>query len=184
MLVRELRWSNFVLKFGTHYCDITGESSWVKYMMYQWQSTAKMTGAKIISFFVVWILYRGICQYIKWNKQLKAKEEKTNGQDDDENDENEEELVSITFMNELYSGPSGGTLATMGLLANEKFPTISSSDDPFRKTYDGTMTPPTIDKVPLSICSVITPWDDKTGKQQKEQKSMKTIRIDISHGIN
>ena len=76
-------------------------------------------------------------------------------------------------MNELYSAPSGGTLATMGLLANGKFPTISSSDDPFRKTYDGTMTPPTIDKVPLSIFSVITPWDDQTDKQQKQKRQRK-----------
>ena len=40
----------FCAKFGTHYVDITGETTWVKTMMNQWQSTAQQTGAILVPF--------------------------------------------------------------------------------------------------------------------------------------
>lgn len=36
--------------YGTNYCDITGETKWVSYMIDLYDDLAKSTGAKLVSF--------------------------------------------------------------------------------------------------------------------------------------
>jgi short subunit dehydrogenase-like uncharacterized protein len=38
------------LENGTHYCDITGETDWVRKMIDQYDDKAKKTGAMIVNF--------------------------------------------------------------------------------------------------------------------------------------
>lgn len=35
---------------GTHYCDITGESDWVREMIDKYDDAARVSGARIVSF--------------------------------------------------------------------------------------------------------------------------------------
>eukprot|EP00980_Cylindrotheca_fusiformis_P016146 scaffold4805_cov136-Cylindrotheca_fusiformis.AAC.1 len=114
----------FCAKFGTHYCDTTGEASWVELMMHQWQGTAQQTGAKIVPF----------CGHdsIPWDlstSQLVAELQRV---------DNEEDLASVEFVDELKSAPSGGTLETMQLsLRGEKLPPIEGGGKPLRNTAKG-----------------------------------------------
>ena len=95
----------FCAKFGTHYADITGETDWTETMMKRWNSKAKETGAKIISFCG--------CDSIPWDLSVYQLAQTL------QNEVNED-LVSVDCVDELLSGPSGGTLETMKLAINGK----------------------------------------------------------------
>lgn len=83
-------------KYGTHYADITGEVDWNKDMMKQYESTARQTGAKIVSF----------CGHdsIPWDLTVRVLSEKLKDAGD--------ELTSVECLNEMQGGVSGGTIAT------------------------------------------------------------------------
>lgn len=42
--------NSLLIENGTHYCDITGETDWVRQMIDLYDDAARKTGAKIISF--------------------------------------------------------------------------------------------------------------------------------------
>eukprot|EP00980_Cylindrotheca_fusiformis_P019167 scaffold6501_cov98-Cylindrotheca_fusiformis.AAC.1 len=114
----------FCAKFGTHYCDITGEANWVELMMHQWQGTAQQTGAKIVPFCGL--------DMIPWDistSQLVAELQRVDKRED---------LASVEFVDEFKSTPSGGTLETMQLsLRGEKLPPIEGGVEPLRETAKG-----------------------------------------------
>eukprot|EP00560_Eucampia_antarctica_P006896 CAMPEP_0197823818 /NCGR_PEP_ID=MMETSP1437-20131217/1128_1 /TAXON_ID=49252 ORGANISM="Eucampia antarctica, Strain CCMP1452" /NCGR_SAMPLE_ID=MMETSP1437 /ASSEMBLY_ACC=CAM_ASM_001096 /LENGTH=503 /DNA_ID=CAMNT_0043423171 /DNA_START=357 /DNA_END=1868 /DNA_ORIENTATION=+ len=88
----------FCAKYGTHYVDITGEQGWSRQMIHKWQTTAKSTGAKIVSF----------CGHdcIPWDLTVYKMKQKLSQQDED--------LTSIVCLNESQGQSiSGGTLATI-----------------------------------------------------------------------
>lgn len=133
----------FCAKFGTHYADITGETDWGQAMMHQWQSTAQQTGAKIIPF----------CGHdsVPWDLSVLKLAETL--QEDDE------DLVSVRIVNEVKSGPSGGTLETLKLaLAGNDLPNIGSAE-PFRATAKGNHhTESFSDNLPLAMNKLDLPW--------------------------
>lgn len=83
-------------KYGTHYADITGEVDWNKDMMKLYESAAKKSGAKIVSF----------CGHdsIPWDLTVRLLSEKLKDAGD--------ELISVECLNEIQGGVSGGTIAT------------------------------------------------------------------------
>ena len=136
----------FCAKFGTHYADTTGETSWVRKMMDQWQSTAQKTGAKMISLAghdsIPWDLSVSTVA-----KQLK--------------DETGEDLASVTCFNEAKAGASGGTLATIMLQVCGP-PKLGPKDDPFRMKADGTEnSSPFESKIKFFPSKLINPVDQK-----------------------
>lgn len=82
---------------GTHYCDITGETDWVRKMIDKHDSAARKTGARIVHFCghdcVPWDL-----AVLALSKQLAKKGEALN---------------KVQFYDYIRSEPSGGTLATV-----------------------------------------------------------------------
>ena len=82
---------------GTHYCDITGETDWVRKMIDQFDDLARLSGARIVSFCghdcIPWDLL-----VLECSKHLKKKGER---------------LDSISFYDEINAGPSGGTMDTV-----------------------------------------------------------------------
>lgn len=84
---------------GTHYCDITGETDWVRQMIELYDTTARKSGARIVHFCghdcVPWDLVTLECA-LKLRKDYDG-----------------EALQSINFFDELSSAPSGGTIATV-----------------------------------------------------------------------
>jgi short subunit dehydrogenase-like uncharacterized protein len=96
-------------KYGTHYADITGEVDWNKDMMKEYESTARQSGAKIVSF----------CGHdsIPWDLTVRILAEKLADAGD--------ELESVECLDEAQGGVSGGTIATF-------FETIEMGFDEFR----------------------------------------------------
>jgi short subunit dehydrogenase-like uncharacterized protein len=137
----------FCSKFGTHYADITGESSWVKTMMDRWQATAKVTGAKIVS------LAGHDC--IPWDLSVTILAKKLK-------DETGEDLATVTCYDEVKAGISGGTLATMMLALGAGAPAGPKSD-PFRLKMDGTehLNPFKAD-IKLFPSKLTKPWDSQS----------------------
>jgi short subunit dehydrogenase-like uncharacterized protein len=86
----------FCAKYGTSYADITGEASWSKHMILHWEETAQRTGAKVVS----------CCgsDSIPWDLSTMAIEQAL---------PEGETLKKVTFVDELESKASGGTIATM-----------------------------------------------------------------------
>jgi short subunit dehydrogenase-like uncharacterized protein len=113
----------FAAKYGTHYADITGETSWVQNMMYLWQRTALQTGAKMISF----------CgnDCVPWDLTVLKAYEKV-----EQEGEEGETLESIQIIDEVCGGVSGGTILTMSLGMNGKLPPTPKSD-PFQLNAEG-----------------------------------------------
>ncbi len=139
----------FCAKFGTHYCDITGEVSFVQTMINLWESTAKNTGAKLIHF----------CgnDCVPWDVSFFKVAEAIEQQGLEG-----EELASISFLDEMIGDVSGGTLLTTqnaidGKMLPEPVP------DPLLKTAQGDRlaTSPVADKLSWSISKVDggLPWN-------------------------
>jgi short subunit dehydrogenase-like uncharacterized protein len=82
---------------GTHYCDITGETDWVREMIDKHDDTAKVSGARIVHFCghdcVPWDL-----AVLECSKCLKAQGES---------------IMEVNCYDEISSSPSGGTMATV-----------------------------------------------------------------------
>lgn len=140
----------FCAKFGTHYCDITGEVSFVQTMMNQWEDTAKRTGAKLIHF----------CgnDCVPWDLSLFKVAEAVEQQGLEG-----EELASISFLDELVGDVSGGTLlTTREAIAGKMLPDPVS--DPFLKTAHGERLSksPLVDKLSWLISKLDRlPWNGK-----------------------
>eukprot|EP00211_Chloroparvula_japonica_P002742 CAMPEP_0119143678 /NCGR_PEP_ID=MMETSP1310-20130426/34669_1 /TAXON_ID=464262 /ORGANISM="Genus nov. species nov., Strain RCC2339" /LENGTH=503 /DNA_ID=CAMNT_0007135323 /DNA_START=40 /DNA_END=1551 /DNA_ORIENTATION=+ len=83
---------------GTHYCDITGETDWVRGNIAQYQDLAEKSGARIVSF----------CGHdcIPWDLSVHALAKYFR---EEENDE----MVHVSCFDEIRSSPSGGTLDTI-----------------------------------------------------------------------
>lgn len=83
--------------YGTHYCDITGESDWVRKMIDKYDDIARRTGARLVNFCghdcAPWdlLVYR-IAEMLK-----------TKG----------ERLTSVEMFDEIVGAMSGGTVATL-----------------------------------------------------------------------
>jgi|EP01049_Picozoa_sp_SAG25_P005685 short subunit dehydrogenase-like uncharacterized protein len=83
---------------GTDYCDITGESDWVREMVDRYDDLARATGARIVHF----------CGHdcVPWDLAVDAVAKRLR-------DEHEEELVSVRCYDEIRGSASGGTIATI-----------------------------------------------------------------------
>jgi len=90
-------------KYGTHYADITGETSFVKTMVAKHRETAKFTGARILS------LCGNDC--VPWDLSYNLLADKFRGANN--GNSNKETLERVEFYNEFLSSASGGTLKTM-----------------------------------------------------------------------
>lgn len=81
---------------GVDYCDITGETNWVRQMIAKYDDVARKSGARIVN----------LCGHdsVPWDLStyLLAKKLKEGGED----------LVRIDFYDDIKSAPSGGTLET------------------------------------------------------------------------
>jgi short subunit dehydrogenase-like uncharacterized protein len=126
-------------KYGTHYVDITGEVDWVKEML-TWSpqndgitlhDVAQRTSAKLINF----------CGHdcIPWDLTVFKLEELLQRHNADE------ELVRVQCWDELYSSPSGGTVATIvasvgnkDLLQLQREMSSPPESDAFLKLPNGT----------------------------------------------
>lgn len=156
----------FCAKFGTHYCDITGEVSFVQTMMNLWDITAKTTGAKLIHF----------CGHdcIPWDVSLFKVAEAIEQQGLEG-----EELASISFLDELVGDISGGTLLTVqqsidGNILPEPVP------DPFLKTAQGDTLPtsPVADKLSWSISKLARlPWNGQRAFKSPFLMSAVNLRV-------
>lgn len=107
---------------GTHYCDITGETDWVRKMVDQYDEVAKLSGARIVNFCghdcIPWDL-----AVLECVNELKKKGET---------------ITEISFFDEINSAPSGGTLATAALALGERAQYKSKLGfDPLLKTATG-----------------------------------------------
>ena len=109
-------------EFGTHYCDITGESDWVRQMIDKYDEKAKATGARIVHFCghdcVPWDLI-----VLECSKKLRSVGDS---------------ILEINCYDELNGTASGGTLATIfHSLSNRVKYTSSLGFDPLLKLASG-----------------------------------------------
>jgi short subunit dehydrogenase-like uncharacterized protein len=113
-------------KYGTHYADITGEVNWSKHMKLAWEATSKRTGANIVS----------LCgsDAIPWDLSTFIMEDTLKKEG--------EELREVTFVDELVSQASGGTIATLLLNLHGGSRGQPRTDiDPFLRLSDGSLSP-------------------------------------------
>lgn len=82
---------------GTHYCDITGETDWVRRMVDLYDNAAKQTGARIVSF----------CGHdcVPWDLAVLEASERLASRG--------EQITEINCFDEVRADPSGGTMATI-----------------------------------------------------------------------
>lgn len=82
---------------GTDYCDITGETGWVRSMITAYHDTAVRTGAKLLF----------CCGHdsVPWDLTTAALSDLIAAEGD--------QLAEVTCHDEVVSQPSGGTIATM-----------------------------------------------------------------------
>ncbi len=102
-------------KYGTHYTDITGETSFVKLMKSRYQGAALVSGARIVS------LCGNDC--IPWDLSYNLLA------DEFASSETDETLESVEFQNEFSSNASGGTLKTMCMGLSGKLAAIYPQDE-------------------------------------------------------
>ncbi|RYH14329.1 hypothetical protein EON65_33780 [archaeon] len=122
---------------GTHYCDITGETDWVRGMIDQFDDVAKVSGSRIVHFCghdcIPWDL-----AVLECSKTLQK---------------NGEQLNTVSFYDEINTGPSGGTLATVfHVLGDRSRLKASLGFDPLLKTLSGEKsTAKFITKIPMML---------------------------------
>jgi hypothetical protein len=107
---------------GTHYCDITGESDWVREMIDKYDDVAKVSGARIVHFCghdcVPWDLL-----VLELSKKIKQKQDS---------------IAEVHFYDEIRSAPSGGTMDTVfHALGNRTKYKAECGFDPLLKTLLG-----------------------------------------------
>lgn len=111
-------------KYGTHYTDITGESSFVKRMKSLYEETAIESGARIVS------LCGNDCVPWDLSYNLLADEFATRG----------EAMESVEFANEFSSDASGGTLKTMCMGIGGKLAKVAPKDEnTLRRAFGSTV---------------------------------------------
>lgn len=108
--------------YGTHYCDITGETDWVRKMIDKYDDVAKESGARIVHF----------CGHdcVPWDLTVMACALQLQKLDDT--------LDEINIYDELSGEISGGTLATIfhSLSGRKKYKSVLGFD-PLIKTSAG-----------------------------------------------
>lgn len=82
---------------GTHYCDITGETDWVRKMIDLYDNVARTTGARIVHFCGHDCVPWDLC-VLELSKKMQSKNDV---------------LEQVSFFDYIRSDPSGGTLATI-----------------------------------------------------------------------
>mmetsp|Transcript_3027 Transcript_3027/g.6943 ORF Transcript_3027/g.6943 Transcript_3027/m.6943 type:complete len:493 (+) Transcript_3027:134-1612(+) len=87
------------VRYGTDYCDLTGEVSWMRETIEAFESTARSTGAKIVH----------MCGHdcIPWDLSTQALAKKIKEVDAGE------ELSAVEFYDDVAGTMSGGTVATI-----------------------------------------------------------------------
>lgn len=142
----------YCAKFGTHYCDITGEIDWVKNMYLHWHETARKTGAKIVPF----------CGHdsIPWDSTLMKLREILRTECDDQ-------LAEINFWDQSNDAAPGGTVATI-------FTTIEGKAmkapkvvvDPFSRKPNGSPSSHKLEAdLPIFISKCKSPWESKNSRR-------------------
>jgi len=104
-------------KYGTHYADITGETSFVKLMKSKYQEDAVASGARILS------LCGNDC--IPWDLSYNLLADEFASASDKPG----ETLESVEFQNEFSSNASGGTLKTMCMGLSGRLAPIEAKDE-------------------------------------------------------
>jgi short subunit dehydrogenase-like uncharacterized protein len=109
---------------GTSYCDITGESDWVRNMIDKFDDLARSTGARIVNFCGHDCIPWDLAVY-KLNEQIQRVS-------------SSDELAEVTFFDELSGELSGGTLETIFTsLSGRKAVKNTLGFDPLMKTPEG-----------------------------------------------
>jgi len=117
---------------GIDYCDITGESNWVREMIAQYDDAARKSGSRVVSFCghdcVPWDLLT-----MKLAERLKEKSEHPS-----------ETMARVDMYDKIRSKPSGGTMETaMGIMFGKEKHMKKSAEqkalgyDPMLKSREG-----------------------------------------------
>mmetsp|Transcript_36973 Transcript_36973/g.118521 ORF Transcript_36973/g.118521 Transcript_36973/m.118521 type:complete len:420 (-) Transcript_36973:220-1479(-) len=121
---------------GTGYCDITGESDWVRSMIDDYDDVARKTGARIVHFCGHDSIPWDLCTLMLHKKFL----------------EKGTTLKKVDFYDDIKSSPSGGTLETMfGILfgpESSKKSTKSDDDEESSSSFDPLLRSPEGTKAP------------------------------------
>jgi len=104
-------------KYGTHYTDITGETSFVKLMKSKYQSDAVESGARIVS------LCGNDC--VPWDLSYNLLADEFAARCE----ESVETMESVEFQNEFSSSASGGTLKTMCMGLSGRLAPVDEKDE-------------------------------------------------------
>ncbi len=104
-------------KFGTHYSDITGETSFVKLMKSKYQNDAVKSGARIVS------LCGNDC--VPWDLSYNLLADEFAARCG----ESGETMESVEFQNEFSSSASGGTLKTMCMGLSGRLAPVDEKDE-------------------------------------------------------
>lgn len=104
-------------KYGTHYTDITGETSFVKLMKSKYQNDAFESGARIVS------LCGNDC--VPWDLSYNLLADKFA----ERFGESGETMESVEFQNEFSSSASGGTLKTMCMGLSGRLAPVDKKDE-------------------------------------------------------
>jgi short subunit dehydrogenase-like uncharacterized protein len=114
---------NLCALYGTHYCDITGETDWVRKMIDTFDETAKASGAHIVHF----------CGHdcVPWDLTVRALADKLQA-------ETGSPMTKVELFDEIRGAASGGTYATIlhSLTDRAKVKT-QLGYDPLMKTVPG-----------------------------------------------
>ncbi|GAB5363285.1 hypothetical protein AAMO2058_000870400 [Amorphochlora amoebiformis] len=101
-------------RFGTHYCDITGEVGWVRHVIEKLDKTARRTGARIVP----------LCGHdsVPWDMvtMIAAREFERKG----------DSLADIRIFDDVKGAASGGTFATLFNSFQNPMKTTKSGFDP------------------------------------------------------
>jgi short subunit dehydrogenase-like uncharacterized protein len=114
---------HFAAHYGTSYCDITGETDWMRAMIDKYDDTAKATGAHIVN----------MCGHdsVPWDLSALLLAQKLR--------EKGEDLAEIRFYDEVRGSASGGTLATVfNSLSHRAQYKADIGFDPLLRRLDGT----------------------------------------------
>jgi len=124
----------FCARYGTHYSDITGETTFVKKMKSKHQHTAMQSGARILSLCgndcVPWDLSYNLLADEFGASSASASTSASSTSDI-------ETMESVEFGNEFSSSASGGTLKTMCMGISGRLATVDASDETILRRTSG-----------------------------------------------
>lgn len=162
-------------KYGTHYADITGETSFVKLMKSRHEETAIRSGARIVS----------LCGHdsVPWDLSynLLADEMQTLG-------DGSETLESVEFGNEISANASGGTLKTMCLGVTGKLAKVDDQDENMLRRNFGSVVEhgaPMVNAINNGISRGIPkPWKMGVTKANTEEDDSLVEAPFVMSGVN